>query len=273
MTNRKSFRKLDLLSNCQDLPIPSPYASPSYGMAQATHSNEYSNKKIKLEHEHEDEERENLESPPKPLTEFMDLPGEIRNNIYRLALVTPGDQGILITTDPNDDDDDDDSGLTATPPALTQVNAQIRRESLPIFFGENTFRCTLFELWGDGETEDLPLVKWTEAIGSEGMGMVRNVRATSCSFRRGNPSGMSAQEAATEAVRILHEWTLVFTSSAATPDSEWPESFLSRIKPARCPFCGPFPCAALELRLMRLAWFDAIITQSYMVTLQQHGFL
>ncbi|KUI72140.1 hypothetical protein VM1G_07431 [Cytospora mali] len=71
---------------------------------------------------------------------FLNLPPEIRNDIYRLALVQP------TTTD-----------LASPQPALTRVNKQVRAEALSIYYAENKFslllgRPTLFGwIWGGDE--------------------------------------------------------------------------------------------------------------------------
>ncbi|KUI63013.1 hypothetical protein VP1G_10131 [Cytospora mali] len=71
---------------------------------------------------------------------FLNLPPELRNYIYRLALVQPA------TTD-----------LAAPQPALTRVNKQVRAEALSIYYAENKFslllgRPTPFSwIWGGDE--------------------------------------------------------------------------------------------------------------------------
>ena len=57
---------------------------------------------------------------------FLELPGEIRNRIYRHLLV----QDTLLVVDEED-------GITE--PALLRASSQIRREAITIFYGENTF--------------------------------------------------------------------------------------------------------------------------------------
>lgn len=87
--------------------------------------------------------------PPKWLTStekvgFLDLPGEIRNKIYRLVLVRhPGPRGFehLIPR--------------LAPPALTLVNKQIFDEALPIFYAENTFYLLLWAR-SEGQTGQDP---------------------------------------------------------------------------------------------------------------------
>lgn len=67
---------------------------------------------------------------------FLDLPGEIRNKIYRLVLVQhPGPYGCELIS-------------SIAPPALTLVNKQTFAEALPVFYAENTFYLLL---WARGE--------------------------------------------------------------------------------------------------------------------------
>ncbi|KAK7702636.1 hypothetical protein SLS64_009599 [Diaporthe eres] len=67
----------------------------------------------------------------KPLG-FLDLPAEIRNKIYRLAIVTTRPYG------------NDNLVSSLVPPALTLVNKQIFAEALPIYYAENSFYLLLW---------------------------------------------------------------------------------------------------------------------------------
>ncbi|KAF7194672.1 hypothetical protein HII31_03934 [Pseudocercospora fuligena] len=62
---------------------------------------------------------------------FLDLPGELRNRIYRLALIQKDNTRIAVSS----------TGFER--PALTRVNKQIRQESMPIFLYENKFTIDL----------------------------------------------------------------------------------------------------------------------------------
>ena len=70
---------------------------------------------------------------PHALGYFGRLPGELRNKIYRCAVVevTP----IRLHAQPTKDN----VGLVFAPPPLARVHPQIRDEMLPIYFTENTF--------------------------------------------------------------------------------------------------------------------------------------
>ncbi|KAJ9137463.1 hypothetical protein NKR23_g9103 [Pleurostoma richardsiae] len=61
---------------------------------------------------------------------FLELPGEIRNNIYRLALVN-GDCECL------------DQIYNLAPPPLLQTNRRIRQEALSLYYGLNGFLIIL----------------------------------------------------------------------------------------------------------------------------------
>lgn len=65
---------------------------------------------------------------------FLSLPGEIRNNIYRYALVSPKPYTVKLQFPPSDT-------------GLLRANKQIYSEASTIFYHENTFRFpqTLFE--------------------------------------------------------------------------------------------------------------------------------
>ncbi|EME84624.1 uncharacterized protein MYCFIDRAFT_195623 [Pseudocercospora fijiensis CIRAD86] len=62
---------------------------------------------------------------------LLTLPGELRNRIYRLVLLTANNEKISISS----------TGFSR--PALTRVNKQVRRETLKIFYYENRFKTTI----------------------------------------------------------------------------------------------------------------------------------
>lgn len=75
---------------------------------------------------------------------FLDLPGEIRNKIYRLVLVQHPGLWACEHLIPS-----------LALPALTLVNKQIFAEALPIFYAENTFYLLLWA-WGEGPSGQDP---------------------------------------------------------------------------------------------------------------------
>lgn len=92
---------------------------------------------------------------------FLDMPAEIRNKIYRLALVTTaypcGPENFI---------------CDLTPPALTLVNKQILTEALPIYYAENNFYTLLLGIYqGDTSDEDCVLfhrfTRMTEYFGRQ----------------------------------------------------------------------------------------------------------
>ncbi|KAM3422154.1 hypothetical protein BST61_g2524 [Cercospora zeina] len=77
-------------------------------------------------------------------TSFLDLPAELRNNIYRLCLVAPGSVHIIAnpeTEEPRIDAQttfaNTDSSLFA--PGLLRSCKQIKHEAISILYGENVF--------------------------------------------------------------------------------------------------------------------------------------
>lgn len=68
---------------------------------------------------------------------FLDLPPELRNRIYSFATVREGPFYIGEVADGYCSD----RWESPKQPALLMVSKQIREESLPIFYGENTFVC------------------------------------------------------------------------------------------------------------------------------------
>lgn len=61
---------------------------------------------------------------------FLALPAELRNRIYEFALIKDDPIEVVLWRPCSN----------GAPPALTQTSRQIRSESLPIFYGLNTFR-------------------------------------------------------------------------------------------------------------------------------------
>ncbi|KAK5686568.1 hypothetical protein LTS10_002688 [Elasticomyces elasticus] len=65
---------------------------------------------------------------------LLDLPRELRDAIYSYATVV--DEHLLLSGPCKHED-----WPTAVQPAITRVNRQVRQESLPIFYGDNTFEA------------------------------------------------------------------------------------------------------------------------------------
>lgn len=70
-----------------------------------------------------------------PESRFLDLPAELRNDIYRHAILK--DKKILVTT----------SGIDE--PSLLRACKQIRDEALPIYYAENRFTLQIIDYKSD----------------------------------------------------------------------------------------------------------------------------
>ena len=80
-------------------------------------------------------------------SQLLSLPPEIRNIIYRYALVQNGDIIIRPPTLPAPDQ-----------PSLLQVNRQIRAEARGIYYHENRFVCTIWSF------DAAAVIKWQTSI-------------------------------------------------------------------------------------------------------------
>lgn len=70
----------------------------------------------------------------------MDLPGELRNRIYEIALYHAQDDGTISPdTASLGDVEHTCNRACLVQPALTHISRQVREESLPFFYGENKF--------------------------------------------------------------------------------------------------------------------------------------
>ena len=76
-------------------------------------------------------------APSKPMP-FMKFPPEIRDNIYRLSLVTGKE--VVMYPEPHEMDDLPNFGRSRPCVELLQVNKQVHEEASPVFYGENMFR-------------------------------------------------------------------------------------------------------------------------------------
>lgn len=106
-------------------------------------------------------------------TRYMHLSGELRNMIYRLALVQPRDRVPLCVLDPCIKTKD----RFARTPGLLQVCQQIRNEAYPIFLRENRFYLNCIHGGGveyHDEGENPRFGAWLSVLGSRAS-MVSNV--------------------------------------------------------------------------------------------------
>ncbi|TKA81415.1 hypothetical protein B0A49_00654, partial [Cryomyces minteri] len=88
---------------------------------------------------------------------FLKLPPELRNRIYKLVLIR---RWPIIA---------DIWFMVVDPPALTQVCQQLRRETLPIFYGANKFA-------GDVIGDQNSLLLWFRSIGHENCRLIRQLQ-------------------------------------------------------------------------------------------------
>ena len=78
---------------------------------------------------------------------FLDLPAEIRNEMYELALTYDEDSTNFTVHDRGDFAGYSNAVKGACKqPALTRVSRTVRRETLPIFYGENIFKVNVIGL-------------------------------------------------------------------------------------------------------------------------------
>ncbi|KAK5121503.1 hypothetical protein LTR85_005336 [Meristemomyces frigidus] len=94
---------------------------------------------------------------------FLGLPAELRNRIYRAALIIPEPVDIELPRS------QDSPGWQA--PGLLQTCRTIRAEALAIYYTNNTFLGTV---QGPGFTQTL--VPWLRAMGVEQRRMIRAIR-------------------------------------------------------------------------------------------------
>lgn len=84
------------------------------------------------------------------------LPPELRNRIYELVLI---DQDDRIQALFGDDYDSKETAADLSQPALTRVSRAVRKDTLPIFYGQHTFY-----LWLDHSGAKRTYTKWMTAI-------------------------------------------------------------------------------------------------------------
>lgn len=89
---------------------------------------------------------------------FMDLPAELRNSIYELALVDRTNEAPISIIKRHGRSQDGSHG----PRALLEVSQQVRKETLPIYYGGNSFSIHTTE-------EDWELYVWLHAVGPDAL--------------------------------------------------------------------------------------------------------
>lgn len=94
------------------------------------------------------------------LSRLEKLPAELRNRIYSLAVVLRSNEFIGLALP--------DTGPTCPPPALARTNRNIRKEVMPIYYGENTFAVDIdssrlmekgFKIWASQHSEYVRLMR------------------------------------------------------------------------------------------------------------------
>jgi hypothetical protein len=114
-------------------PPPSIPSSPSKGSPSQPSSPDTSHSKQPTLLPHPPSQPTPATEKPKPKPHFPLLPGELRNEIYRLALVSRGSGG---------EEEQQPIPVTKTrftEPGLLKVSKQLRLEAATIFYAENTF--------------------------------------------------------------------------------------------------------------------------------------
>lgn len=100
----------------------------------------------------------------KQKTSFLDLPPEIRNTIYELALRLENANNY----------DYEWYGVRPNQPVLTQTCRQIRLEALPMFYATTRFSGGLCFGWSENwPVEDIGWLRWLKAIGPERSKLLR----------------------------------------------------------------------------------------------------
>lgn len=110
-----------------------------------------------------------------PRVSFMDLSGELRNQIYREVLHFEDE--IMIG---HGDENGDRSDSRAKMPSLLQISSQIRKEAISIYYGENTFICN-GEIPNHDDEPAKPICtavhfrKWCEDMGAENIKWIKKL--------------------------------------------------------------------------------------------------
>lgn len=104
---------------------------------------------------------------------FLDLPGELRNEIYELC--TKCETPVAMQLMHGSDDEDITIITRLSHPQIAQVNKQLRRESLDIFYSVNTFRTTVNLV----VTHDLvALSQYLERVGEENCRPIKSIQVS-----------------------------------------------------------------------------------------------
>lgn len=132
---------------------------------------------------------------------FLDLPAELREAIYTLAVVKPTNT-ITMLFDHNSYANE----VSASQPALALVNRQIRSECLATFYSSNTFTAQL-----DNATDLATAKRWVRAIGDTNVADLRTV--VMCGWTR-LPYGHMSRRVWVKVVVDLHERKMLFEGDA-----------------------------------------------------------
>ncbi|KAK5127963.1 hypothetical protein LTR85_005080 [Meristemomyces frigidus] len=97
-------------------------------------------------------------------TTFLDLPPEIRNHIYELSGCLKGLPMLQMrsTVTRRGSRHAQEHTLPTTQPSLTMMSKQVRRDTLPMFYGNHGFVFTRFDTESDGSN----IETWLEALGA-----------------------------------------------------------------------------------------------------------
>lgn len=96
---------------------------------------------------------------------FLDLPRELRDEIYEYLVVKPTNTITMLELSPVFHNE-----VSAAQPAISRVSKQIRAESLPMFYKRNLFTAELSNFL------DLTIAKsWLEAIGNHNAACIRRL--------------------------------------------------------------------------------------------------
>lgn len=109
--------------------------------------------------------------PPEQTSGFFKLSAELRNLIYE-DLIIEHDDALWVTADRHSVAED--IGPGPTPPPITQVSRLLRDETLPIYYGVNTFSISLMR-----ERNVRMAKRWLAAVGDVGVSRMRRLRLRS----------------------------------------------------------------------------------------------
>lgn len=107
---------------------------------------------------------------------LMKLPAELRNLIYELVVVEAKTIDIV---DPDHVQGGPGVSERAKQPGIAQVCRQLRREVLPIFYSQNTFRVNACGYWYLSHAER-NCIWWITRLRDSSKALVRNIRI--CTF-------------------------------------------------------------------------------------------